>query len=82
MEHDLGGSFPFNFDPNGIPFVPKLKGKLSLRSYFISYLDDHGPNVFFLNVFLKSSDNFTNCLFLHYSICQKKLADSIYLQID
>ena len=28
-----GDSFPFDFDPNGIPFGSKSKGKLSLLSY-------------------------------------------------
>ena len=29
--------FPFNFEPNGIPFGTKLKGKLSPRSYSIQF---------------------------------------------
>ena len=33
MGYDRGDSFPFNFEPNGIPFGLKLKGKLSPRSY-------------------------------------------------
>ena len=33
MRYDHGGSFLFNFEPNGIPFGSKLKGKLSPRSY-------------------------------------------------
>ena len=33
MEYDRGDSFPFDFEPNGIPFGSKSKGKLSLRSY-------------------------------------------------
>ena len=33
MEYDRGDSFPFDFEPNGIPFGSKLKGKLSPRSY-------------------------------------------------
>ena len=33
MEYDRGDSFPFNFEPNGIPFGSKSKGKLSPRSY-------------------------------------------------
>ena len=31
--YDRGDSFPFDFEPNGIPFDLKLKGKLSPRSY-------------------------------------------------
>ena len=27
MEYDHDDSFPFDFDPNGIPFGSKLKGK-------------------------------------------------------
>ena len=33
MEYDHGDSFPFDIDPNRIPFGSKLKGKLSPRSY-------------------------------------------------
>ena len=33
MGYDRGDSFPFDFEPNGIPFGSKLKGKLSPRSY-------------------------------------------------
>ena len=33
MGNDRGDSFPFDFEPNGIPFGSKLKGKLSPRSY-------------------------------------------------
>ena len=33
MGYDRGDSFPFDFDPNGIPFGSKSKGKLSPRSY-------------------------------------------------
>ena len=33
MGYDRGDWFPFDFEPNGIPFGSKLKGKLSPRSY-------------------------------------------------
>jgi len=33
MGYDGGDSFPFNFEPNRIPFGSKSKGKLSPRSY-------------------------------------------------
>ena len=33
MGYDRGDSFPFDFEPNGIPFDSKSKGNLSLRSY-------------------------------------------------
>ena len=33
MGYDRGDSFPFDFEPNGIPFGTKSKGKLSPRSY-------------------------------------------------
>ena len=33
MGYDRGDSFPFDFDPKGIPFGWKSKGKLSQRSY-------------------------------------------------
>ena len=35
MGYDLGDSYPFDFEPNGIPFGSKSKGKLSPRSYLI-----------------------------------------------
>ena len=33
MGYDCGDSFPLDFEPNGIPFGSKSKGKLSRRSY-------------------------------------------------
>ena len=33
MGYDRGDSFPFDFEPNGIPFGSKSIGKLSPRSY-------------------------------------------------
>ena len=33
MGYDRGDSFPFDFEPNRIPFGSKLKGKLSPQSY-------------------------------------------------
>ena len=33
MGYDRGDSFPFDFEPNGIPLGSKSIGKLSLRSY-------------------------------------------------
>ena len=33
MGYDRGDSFPVDFEPNGIPFGSKSKGKLSSRSY-------------------------------------------------
>ena len=35
MEYDRGKSFPFDFEPNEIPFGPKLKYKLLRRSYTV-----------------------------------------------
>ena len=35
MRYDRGDSFPFDFEPNGISFGLKSKGKLSPRSYRI-----------------------------------------------
>ena len=35
MGYDRSDSFPFNFEPNGIPFSSESKGKLSPRSYSI-----------------------------------------------
>ena len=37
MGYDHGDSFPFDFEPNGIQFRSKSKGKLSPRSYPIQY---------------------------------------------
>ena len=33
MGYDRGDRFPFDFEPNGIPYGTKSKGKLSPRSY-------------------------------------------------
>ena len=33
MGYDRGDSFPFDFEPNGITFGSKSKGKLSPRSH-------------------------------------------------
>ena len=37
MGYDHGDSFPFDFEPNGIPFGSKSKGKLSQRLYPIQF---------------------------------------------
>ena len=37
MGYDRGDILPFEFEPNGIPFVSKSKGKLSPRSYPIQF---------------------------------------------
>ena len=37
MGYDRGDSFPFDFEPNGIPYGSKSKGKRSPRSYPIQY---------------------------------------------
>ena len=37
MGYDHGDSLPFDFEPNGIPFGSKSKGKLSPRSHPIQY---------------------------------------------
>ena len=37
MRYDGGDSFPFDFDPNGIPSGPKAKGKLSPPSCTIRF---------------------------------------------
>ena len=37
MGYDHGDSFPFDFEPNGIPFGLKSKGKLSPRPYSIQF---------------------------------------------
>ena len=40
MGYDRGDSFPFEYEPNGIPFGSKSKGKLSPRSYPIQFVSD------------------------------------------
>ena len=37
MGYGRGDSFPFYFEPNGIPYGSKLKGKLSPRPYPIRF---------------------------------------------
>ena len=37
MEYARGDSFPFDFEPNGIPHGSKLNGKLSLRACSIQF---------------------------------------------
>ena len=37
MGYDCGDSFPFDYEPNGVPFGSKSKGKLSPRSYPIQF---------------------------------------------
>ena len=37
MGYDRGDSFPFDFEPNGIPFGSNRKENLSPRSYPIKY---------------------------------------------
>ena len=37
MGYDRGDGFHFDCEPNGIPFVSKLKGKLLPRSYPIQF---------------------------------------------
>ena len=37
MEYDRGDSVPFYFEPNGIPFGSKSKGKLSPPPYLIQF---------------------------------------------
>ena len=37
MRYDRGNSFPFDFEPNGIPFGSKSKGKQSPQSYPIQF---------------------------------------------
>ena len=37
MGYDRDDSFNFDFEPNGIPFISKWKGKLSSRSYPVQF---------------------------------------------
>ena len=57
MGYDHGDSFPFVFEPSGIPFGSKSKGKLSTRSYPIqcerkwkhSFLSAEGQAMHFIS---------------------------------
>ena len=49
MGYDRGDSFPFDFEPNGIPFGSKSKGKLSPRSDPIQF--ERKWNTSFLSVY-------------------------------
>ena len=48
MGYGRGDSFPFDFEPNGVSFGSKPKGKLSPRSYPIQF--DRKWNYSFLSV--------------------------------
>ena len=37
MGYDRGDSFPFDFEPDGVPFSSKSKGKLSPRPYPVQF---------------------------------------------
>ena len=43
--YDIGNSFPFDFEPNGIQFGSKSEGKLSPQSYSIKL--EKKWNIFF-----------------------------------
>ena len=51
MGYDRRDSFPFDFEPNEVPFGSKSKGKLSLRPYLIQY--ERKWNTSFLSVALE-----------------------------
>ena len=53
MGYDRGDSFPFDFEPNGIPFGSKLKGKLSLQSYPIQYERKRKSSFFSVEIHLQ-----------------------------
>ena len=48
MGYDRGDSFPFDFEPNGVPFGSKSKAKLSPRLYPIQF--ERKSNTSFLSV--------------------------------
>ena len=58
MGYDRGDSFPFDFEPNLIPFGSKSKGNLSSRSYPIqcerkwkySFLSVHTENYILVSI--------------------------------
>ena len=52
MGNGCGERYPFDFEPNGIPFRSKSKGKLSPRSYPIQF--ERKWNTSFLSVLLSS----------------------------
>ena len=45
MGYDRGDNFPFDFEPNGIPFGSKLEGKLSPR--YIPFSGKGNGNIVF-----------------------------------
>ena len=52
MGYDRGDSFPFDFEPNGIPFDSEPKGKLSPRLYSNQF--ERKWNTSFLSVMMKN----------------------------
>ena len=65
MGYDHGDSFPFDFDPNGISFGSKSKGKLSPRSHPIHY--ERKWKYSFLNAslqYIKNTKYFTVNLYI------------------
>ena len=67
MGYDRSDSFPFDFEPNGIPFDSKSKGKLSPRSYPIqserkckySFLSEAAPHT--LEIYAVNNIFFIEC---------------------
>ena len=62
MEYDRGDSFPFDFEPNGIPFGSKAREKLSPRSYPVQFerkWDTSFLSASKMNVSLRSNSQIT-----------------------
>ena len=53
MGYDRGDSFPFNFEPNGIPIGSKSKGKLSPHDHIQFNVKGNGNMIF--SVYLRSN---------------------------
>ena len=74
MRYDRGDSFPFEFQPKGIPFGSKSKEKVSPRSYPIQF--ERKWNTSFLSVSLKL--NVQICIIIFYQ--REKIAYNLMQQ--
>ena len=55
LEYDRSDSFPFDFEPNGITFSSKSKGKLPLRSYSIQFEETWKCVVLSVSIFISKT---------------------------
>ena len=61
MEYDRNDSFPFDFEPNVIPFISKSKGKLTGPIFFLAWIGDaiHTAKAKFLDFFIRHFETFS-----------------------